>query len=201
MLVALVGAVALSAIGVALPPNLLSPLGMAQISAVLAGKRMSKSAPHTSSKSCRYGAESSRNAMQAVSAKPISSGSTGGPCACSASGACSFIPVARPSQKFPPKNSCCVLSKLSTGNVCEYVYRCGVRLAARSRNDPTYAAVVKFSDGIGPPKAAYGMWQEAQAVFWNTDMLSSKLSRPPSRTLKNSVLAKRNVGSSKVTLA
>src|SRR6266481_7636687 len=174
MLFALVRSTELSAIGVALVPNLLAPPGMAQISAVLAGKRMSKSTPHTSSKSCRYGAESSRNAMQAVSAKPISSGSTGGPCACSASGACSFIPVARPSQKFPPKNRPCVLSKLSTGNVCEYVYRCAVRLAARSRNDPGYATIVRLTDGIGPLKAAYGMWQEAQASFWKGEMLSSK---------------------------
>src|SRR6516162_952588 len=45
MLVALVRSVGLSAIGVALPWNLLAPLGMAQISAVLAGKRMSKSTP------------------------------------------------------------------------------------------------------------------------------------------------------------
>src|SRR5271166_1066331 len=180
MLVALVRSVALSAIGVALPPNLAAPFGVAQIWAVLAGKRMSKSTPHTSSNSCRYGAESSRNAMQAVSGKPISIGSTGGPCACSASGACSLYPVARPSQKFPPKNAPAVVLYSSTGNGCEYAYRCGVRLAARSRYDPTYAAVVKFSDGIGPPKAAYGIWQAAQAVFWNTDMLSSKLSRPPS---------------------
>src|SRR6266404_6156178 len=131
MLVALVRSTGLSAIGVVSLPK--APLGVAQICVVLDGKLMSKSTPQTSSKSGRYDAVLSRNAMQAVSGKPCSKGSTGGPCACSASGVCSFIPVARPSQKFPPKNRPCTELKLSTGNVCEYGYRIAVRLAALKR--------------------------------------------------------------------
>src|SRR3984893_5397955 len=129
MLVALVRSTGLSASGVALLPN--APEGVAQTSATLDGHVMSKSAPQTSSNTGRYGAWDILYAMQAMSGSPISSGQTGGPCACSASGVCSFNPVARPSQKFPPKNSCCVVLKFSTGNECEYVYRCAVRLAAR----------------------------------------------------------------------
>jgi hypothetical protein len=30
-----------------------------------------------------------------------------------------------------------------------------------------------LTDGIGPLKAAYGMWQEAQAVFSNGDIFKS----------------------------
>src|ERR1700737_330061 len=129
MLVALVRSCGLSVTGVVVVGN--APWGVEQICSVLEGQLMSKSAPHTNSKSGRYDASDNRHAMQAVSGKFISPGSTGGPCACSASGVCSFIPVARPSQKFPPKNSCCVVLKFSTGYECEYVYRCAVRLAAR----------------------------------------------------------------------
>src|ERR1700745_3141223 len=128
MLLALVRSSGLSASGVALLPN--APLGVAQTCATLPGQAMSKSAPQTSSNSGRYGAWDILYAMQAMSGLPISPGSTGGPCACSASGLCSNIPVARPSQKFPPKNSCCVVLYLSTGNVFEYVYRCAVSLLA-----------------------------------------------------------------------
>src|ERR1700738_950127 len=129
MLVALVRSTVLSVTGVVVVGH--APWGVEQICWVLEGQLMSKSAPQTSSNSGRYDASDNRHAMQAVSGKFISPGSTGGPCACSASGACSFIPVARPSQKFPPKNRFCVVSKLSTGNVCEYGYRCAVRFAAR----------------------------------------------------------------------
>src|ERR1700730_603251 len=121
----------LSRIGVTLPLNLAAPPGVAQIVSVLAGHAISNEAPHTSSKTARYDALDSRHAMQAVSGKPISWVSTGGPCACSASALCSLYPVARPSQKFPPKNVPCVWLKSNTGNLGEYVYRCAVRLPAR----------------------------------------------------------------------
>src|SRR6266481_8659332 len=131
MLFALVRSAALSAIGVTFPWNLDAPPGVAQIVSVLAGHRISNEVPHTSSNSARYDALVSRHAMQAVSGKPISWVSTGGPCACSASGLCSLYPVARPSQKFPPKNVPCVALNSNTGNLGEYVYRCAVRLPAR----------------------------------------------------------------------
>src|SRR5271167_746847 len=105
MLVALVRSSADKRIGVALPLNTAAPLGVAQIEAVLDGKLMLKESPHTVMNRGRYEAEDIRYAMQAISGKPISNGSTGGPCACSASGACSLYPVARESQKFPPKNA------------------------------------------------------------------------------------------------
>ena len=66
---------------------------------------MNESAPRTSSNSGRYTARDSLKALQAVSGLPISSGSTGGCSACSASGLYSRYPVARSSQKFPPKNN------------------------------------------------------------------------------------------------
>jgi hypothetical protein len=46
-------------------------------------------------------------------------------------------------------------------------------LAARKRADPGYAIIVLFTDGIGPLKAAYGMWQDAQAVFLKGEMFLS----------------------------
>src|SRR5207302_1170822 len=109
--------------------------------------------PQMSSKSFRYWDWASLKAMQAVSGLPCSRGSTGGCWACSASALCSKYPVERPSQKFPPKNSCCVSLNWRTGNLGEYVYRCAVRLPARKRNDPGYATIVRFTDGIGPLNA------------------------------------------------
>ena len=81
------------------PSNTAAPSGVAQISSVPLGNLISRESPHTSSKRVLYAADCSRNAMQAVSGKPISPGSTGGCCACSASGLCSKYPVARASQK------------------------------------------------------------------------------------------------------
>ena len=85
--------------------------------------------------------------------------------------------VARESQKFPPKNRPCVSLNWSTGNRGEYVYRCAVRLPARNSSDPGYAIIVRLTDGIGPLKPAYGIWQEAQARFLKGDMFSSKFSQ------------------------
>ena len=62
----------------------------------------------------------------------------------------------------------------------EYVYRCAVRLPARNSSDPGYAIIVRLTDGIGPLKPAYGMWQKAQARFLKGDMFSSKFSSLPS---------------------
>jgi hypothetical protein len=45
---------------------------------------------------------------------------------------------------------------------------------------PGYAIIVRLTDGIGPLKAAYGMWQEAQATFLKGDMVSSKFISLPS---------------------
>jgi len=45
-------------------------------------------------------------------------------------GFCNRYPVARESQKFPPKNRAWVSLNWSTGNQGEYVYRCAVRLPA-----------------------------------------------------------------------
>src|SRR3984893_9576894 len=117
--------------------------------------------------------------MQAVSGKPISPVSTGGCCACSASGLCSLYPVARESQKFPPKNRPCTGLYSSTGKSGEYGYRCAVRLLARLRADPGYATMVRLTDGIGPLKPAYGMWQKPQALFLKGDMCSSKFMSLP----------------------
>src|SRR5258708_10277686 len=61
--------------------------------------------PQTSSNKGRYSARESRYAMQAVSGKPCSLGSTGGNCACSASGLLNLYPVERESQKFPPRKT------------------------------------------------------------------------------------------------
>src|ERR1700733_11327073 len=93
----------LSATGVGFPLNTEAPFGVAQICAVFAGQVMSNEpAPHTCSKRGLYGASESLYVTQAVSGLPISPGSTGGPCDCSASGLLSKYPVARESQKFPP---------------------------------------------------------------------------------------------------
>src|SRR5258705_13600828 len=121
--------------------------------------------------------------MHAESGNPCSWVSTGGPCACCASGLCSRNPVARPSQKFPPKNNCWTSLYWKTGKRGEYVYRCGVRLPARKWKDPGYAVIVRLTDGIGPLKPAYGIWQDAHATFFSTDIVSSKfMSLPSTRT-------------------
>ena len=101
--------------------------------------------------------------MQAVSGLPISWVSTGGCCACSASAFLSRYPVARESQKLPPKKAFCTALYCSTGKNGAYVYLCAVRLPARKCSVPGYAIIVRFTDGIGPLKATYGMWQDAQA--------------------------------------
>src|SRR6266850_162357 len=90
--------------GVALPPKIEAPPGVEQICSVLAGKLISNEpTPQTVSKRGLYAAVESRKAMQAVSGNACSCVSTGGCCACSASGLPSKYPVARESQKFPPK--------------------------------------------------------------------------------------------------
>src|ERR1700759_4858986 len=113
MLLALVRSSADNWIGVALVPNVAAPPGVAQIVAVSEGQGMSNESPHTVSNSGRYSAVESRKATQAVSGKPISCVSTGGCCACSASGLCSLYPVERPSQKFPPKKAAWVVLYLN----------------------------------------------------------------------------------------
>src|SRR6266403_2245430 len=183
-LFALVRSSGLRRTGSTLVPNLAAPPGVQQICSVSWGKSMSNEpGPQMSSKSFRYSDWASLNAMQAVSGLAISRGSTGGCWACSASALCSKYPVERPSQKFPPKNAPCVSLYSRTGNLGEYVYRCAVRLPALKRNDPGYATVVRLTDGIGPLKPAYGMWQEAQATFRKGEMFSSKfISFPRVRT-------------------
>src|SRR5260370_40339607 len=139
-------------------PKIAAPPGVAQIDAVLGGKVIANEpAPHTSSNRGLYAAVESRNVMQAVSGKPISRGSTGGCCAWSATGFLSKYPVARESQKFPPKKAPCVALRWSTGKNGAYVYLCAVTLPARKRSVPGYAIIVRFTDGIGPLKATYGM--------------------------------------------
>src|SRR5260370_5897434 len=118
--------------------------------------------------------------MQAVSGKPISWVSTGGPCACSASGFLNRYPVARESKKFPPKNRPCSRLYCSTGKKGEYVYRCAVRLPARKRNVPGNATIVRLTEGIGPLKPAYGMWQDEHAIFLLGEMFLSKFINWPS---------------------
>src|SRR6185437_6254997 len=88
-----------------LPLNTAAPSGVLQIVSVSAGHLISNDpSPQTSSKRGLYSAWESRYAMQAVSGKPCSS-STGGCCACSASGLLNLYPVERESQKFPPKKA------------------------------------------------------------------------------------------------
>src|SRR6266851_5710580 len=120
MLFALARSPGLSAIGVVLSPNTLAPPGDAQILSVSGGHWISNDPrPHTCSKSGRYADSDSRNAMHAVSGNPSSSRSTGGDCACSASGLCSRYPVDRASQKLPPKNEDCASLYWSSGNLGE----------------------------------------------------------------------------------
>src|ERR1700730_15398659 len=120
MLFALVRSPGLSAIGVVLPPNIFAPPEDAQILPVSGGHWISNDpGPHTCSKSGRYFASDSRSAMHAVSGNPISSKSTGGNRACSASGLCSRYPVGRASQKLPPKNEACAWLYWSSGNLGE----------------------------------------------------------------------------------
>ena len=40
--------------------------------------------------------------------------------------------------------------------------------------------MVRFTDGIGPLKAAYGMWQDAQATFSLGEIFLSKFMSLPS---------------------
>src|SRR5919197_3121415 len=134
----------LSGMGVAVANGGVPP-GVEQIFSVSLGNLISNEpAPHTCSKSGRYTAWDSRNAMHAVSGKPISWVSTGGCWACSASGLCSKYPVARPSQKLPPMNR--PNRSWRTGNLGEYVYRCAVRLPARWGSVPGYAIIVRLTD-------------------------------------------------------
>jgi hypothetical protein len=53
-------------------------------------------------------------------------------------------------------------------------------LFARKRSVPGYATIVWLTEAIGPLKAAYGMWQAAQAWFLSADMFSSKFISLPS---------------------
>src|SRR5260370_10289214 len=118
--------------------------------------------------------------MHAVSGRAWSWVSTGGCCACSASGFCNKYPVARESQKFPPKNRPAIALYWRTGYQGEYVYRGAARLPARNAKDPGYAIIVRLTDGIGPLKATYGMWQNAQARSLKMDMFSSEFISLPS---------------------
>src|SRR6266481_7683547 len=69
-----------------------------------------------------------------------------------------------------------------TGNLGEYEYLCAFLLPALNCMDPGYATIVRLTDGIGPLKPVYGMWQKAQALFLKGDMFSSKFMSLPSRT-------------------
>src|ERR1700740_3234183 len=82
-----------------------APPGVAQTVATLEGHLilLNDPLPQISSKRDAYGAKESLYTMQASSGFPISTGLRGGPCACSESGDLSKYPVARESQKFPPK--------------------------------------------------------------------------------------------------
>src|SRR6266478_1435313 len=171
----------LSRTGVVLPPNTAAPPGVSQISSVSPGNLMfNEPFPHTSSKRGRYTACESLNAMQAVSGLPISWVSTGGCCACSASAFLSRYPVARESQKLPPKKAPSTWLYCSTGKNGAYVYLCAVRLPARKCSVPGYAIIVRFTDGIGPLKATYGMWQDAHAIFLLGEMFLSYCISSPS---------------------
>jgi hypothetical protein len=44
--------------------------------------------------------------------------------------------------------------------------------------------MVKFTDGIGPLKPAYGIWQDAQAEFSLGDMVLSKFISLPSISIE-----------------
>jgi hypothetical protein len=69
---------------------------------------------------------------------------------------------------------------LRIGKKGEYVYLCGVRLPALNSTDPGYAIIVRLTDGIGPLKPAYGMWQKPQALFLKGEIFSSKFMSLPS---------------------
>src|ERR1700687_2217751 len=167
--------------GVTLVPNIFAPPGVAQIASDSNGKLiLNEPAPQTRSNSGRYTDWDNRNAIHAASGNACSWVSTGGCCACSASALCSKYPVERASQKFPPVNNPTDWVKLNTGNLGEYVYRCATRLPARYGSDPGYATIVRLTDGIGPLKPAYGMWQKEQARFLKGDMFSSKFISLPS---------------------
>jgi len=49
-------------------------------------------------------------------------------------------------------------------------------------SDPGYAIIVRLTDGIGPLKPAYGIWQKPHALFLKGDMFSSKFMTLPSKT-------------------
>ena len=59
-------------------------------------------------------------------------------------------------------------------------------ISARSACQPgsetirDYAIIVRLTEGIGPLKAAYGMWQDAQASFLLGEMFLSKFISLPS---------------------
>jgi len=129
---------------------------------------MSKSTPHTSSKSCsvRCRGQPKRDASRigeahfqridrralclfGVGSLQLHSGRTPHP------------------RKFSAEEQLLCRVEVEHGGRCvSTCTACAVRLAARSRNDPGYATIVRLTDGIGPLKAAYGMWQEAHASFW-----------------------------------
>jgi len=45
---------------------------------------------------------------------------------------------------------------------------------------PGYAIMVRFTEGIGPPNPAYGMWHDAHAMFFDAEMFTSKFISLPS---------------------
>ena len=72
-----------------------------------------------------------------------------------------------PMKEFPPfrldARNQCLWRAGEMGKNGAYVYLCAVRLPARKCSVLGYAIIVRFTDGIGPLKATYGMWQDAQA--------------------------------------
>ena len=88
--------------------------------------------------------------MQAVSGFPISSGSTGGCCACSASALCSLYPVSTPIPEVSTEEQILSLIELELGEGGRIrvslrrslggpiVIRSGIRI------------IVRLTDGIGP---------------------------------------------------
>ena len=62
------------------------------------------------------------------------------------------------------------------------MYLCAVRLPARNAKDPGYAIIVRLTDGIGPLKPAYGMWQKAQALSLKGEIFLSKFKALPNKT-------------------
>src|SRR5258708_25059175 len=63
-----------------------------------------------------------------------------------------------------------------------YVYLCAVRLPALNSTDPGYAIIVRLTDGIGPLKPAYGMWQKPHALFLKGEIFLSKFRALPTKT-------------------